>query len=695
MWDLFFVSVLAGYALLCIPGYVLMRVFSVSRIVCAAAAPTVTVSAYCLLAIVYGKVGIACSWITLALPVLLLGAVVFTAFRLMGRTKSFDYEMGCARVESGSLLIRYRDWILLGLYVLVGVVVVSSVFALSFGSATSFVQEYDNVHHLNSIRAFVDSGIWSSLTSTAYPANVTDFQAPLPGSLFYPSGWHCVAALLVDALGVPVALAANAANFLFSACVFPMGVFLLLRKIFSSKPQVVFFGAFCTLAFIAFPWRLLAWGPLYPNLAAFSLLPTVAFFFVAVFSAGASRRVRVASVILFVVGLMGLVLAQTNAVFTMGVLLIPFCIDRILYACGAESLRTRFPFRLGGIASCVMFVALVCALWVALYSAPFMRAVVSFSWPASTDFWPALGNVLSLATGETADQAALGVLVLVGFVYALVRREYRWVAAAYALMCSLYMVSTVLDGPIKQLLTGFWYTDGLRLGANMALVGIPLASLGLYGIAFFLQREIGLVARRPMVRKAVAYIPLTLVAALFVWVNFYPAYDMSGRRWSPFTEENNFMGTAYGSQGAKVYGFDEMGFVEKVVEVVGPDALILNEPNDGSAFAYGLDDLNVYYRYVSGYGVPEESEASKIIRRSLDVAALDPRVAQAVKSTGAEYLVKLDCDGRTEYSRFLFSYEEREWFGVDRVTDDTPGFEVVLSEGDMRLYRIVLPDTLA
>ena len=30
-----------------------------------------------------------------------------------------------------------------------------------------------------------------------------------------------------------------------------------------------------------------------------------------------------------------------------------------------------------------------------------------------------------------------------------------------------------------------------------------------------------------------------------------------------------------------------------------------------------------------------------------------------------------------------------EWAGIDGVRDDTPGFEVVLSEGDMRLYKIV------
>ena len=72
--------------------------------------------------------------------------------------------------------------------------------------------------------------------------------------------------------------------------------------------------------------------------------------------------------------------------------------------------------------------------------------------------------------------------------------------------------------------------------------------------------------------------------------------------------------------------------------------------------------------------------------------AFDPSVAKAVEAIGAEYLVKLDLDGRTDGNHFLFSYEEEDWFGIDRVDDDTAGFEVVLSRGDMRLYRIVLPE---
>lgn len=36
-----------------------------------------------------------------------------------------------------------------------------------------------------------------------------------------------------------------------------------------------------------------------------------------------------------------------------------------------------------------------------------------------------------------------------------------------------------------------------------------------------------------------------------------------------------------------------------------------------------------------------------------------------------------------------YRYKPEDWAGIESVTDETPGFEVVLADGDMRLYKIV------
>ena len=52
-------------------------------------------------------------------------------------------------------------------------------------------------------------------------------------------------------------------------------------------------------------------------------------------------------------------------------------------------------------------------------------------------------------------------------------------------------------------------------------------------------------------------------------------------------------------------------------------------------------------------------------------------------------LVPIDQGEAYVESPHLFTYGKGEqWRGIDSIRDDTPGFEVVLAEGDMRLCKI-------
>ena len=56
---------------------------------------------------------------------------------------------------------------------------------------------------------------------------------------------------------------------------------------------------------------------------------------------------------------------------------------------------------------------------------------------------------------------------------------------------------------------------------------------------------------------------------------------------------------------------------------------------------------------------------------------------------GAEYVLVLD-RSRSSMHRWFYPYRCPDWTGMLELNDDTPGFEVILSEGDMRLYRVVV-----
>ena len=71
----------------------------------------------------------------------------------------------------------------------------------------------------------------------------------------------------------------------------------------------------------------------------------------------------------------------------------------------------------------------------------------------------------------------------------------------------------------------------------------------------------------------------------------------------------------------------------------------------------------------------------------LDEIASNNDVKGAVDSVGAKYVLKLHQDPKSNDDRNW--WDPDEWIGLDSITDETPGFETVLSDGDMRLYRVM------
>ena len=113
---------------------------------------------------------------------------------------------------------------------------------------------------------------------------------------------------------------------------------------------------------------------------------------------------------------------------------------------------------------------------------------------------------------------------------------------------------------------------------------------------------------------------------------------------------------------------------------------MINDPHDGSVYAYGIKNINTYYRK---FFFPKDNEVSDLIRTRLANISFDNKVKEAVKSVDAKYVLVLDnsFDGKSGIKYFNW-YKREEWKGIHNITEDTPGFELVLIEGNMRLYRI-------
>ncbi|RDB70478.1 DUF6541 family protein [Eggerthella sinensis] len=689
MWGLFYASAFMAALFLYLPGYLFLRALRIARLISVVCAPLVTISSYGVMSIAYAKAGVFCSWSTLFVPVLTVCGALCVIGCIAGRKR------GEVLRSSRSAVAVKRDWLCLGLYVTLGVVVARFLLVGNLESPDSYVQDFDNIHHLGVTFGYVESGNWSPFNATLYAMADDAVINPLPDSSFYPAAWNWLAALLVSSLQISVPLAENAVNFMLVSIVLPSSMFLLMRRIFYKTPGIVPYGSVLVLGFSAFPWGFFTFGPLYPNMLAFCMLPSVAYCFMSLFSEGSDRRSRVASVGVFCLGLISFVFAQPNAAFTMGVFLIPFCVYRVALAVDGLSLPQSRQVRVK-IGLCALSLALIAAIWYAFYSAPFMQGVVTHSWPAFTTKPQALVDVLTLAFREQGTQVALALLVIVGVLYTIKERRYLWLSCSYAMMVVMYIVDVTSDAPIKYLLTGFWYTDSCRIAASAALFAVPLAAIGLWLASSALKSVLLKVSG--MRDKSVSRIAPCVIAGMFFFINMYPNFTITG-----FASVNTGIGAMSSSLASKnstqhprVYDLAEMSFVQEVRSLIPEGSLIINEPDDGSVFAYGTQDLNTYYRYLRVYGEENETRQSKLIRTRLYRIASDEQVRAAVESIGAEYVLVLDQGESKEDRPRLFTYENgKNWLGIELIRDDTPGFEKVLGRGDMRLYRITRCEDVA
>ena len=85
--------------------------------------------------------------------------------------------------------------------------------------------------------------------------------------------------------------------------------------------------------------------------------------------------------------------------------------------------------------------------------------------------------------------------------------------------------------------------------------------------------------------------------------------------------------------------------------------------------------MNIFYR---AKVESEELPQSVIIRTRLNEVATNPEVQQAVRETGARYVLLLDLENPA-----LLGNQSSVFSGL-QITDKVPGFEVILQEGPYR-----------
>lgn len=687
MWTTFFLDAALCTLALYLPGFFLLRGLRFSRIPALTCAPIGSLSLYCLLPVIYDIVGIACWWATLVLPALALSLAIY------GITLHRKLHPAVALQPSTVKLFHHDlsfNWSVLCLYILIGIIACGLIFVKGLDGAESFVSKQDNVTHLNAVKAFLDSGSWSTLHVSNYLAASDPNAIPYDnqGGGFYPAGWHILVALVCSLSGSAITVASNAVNAVLMGIVFPGAMFLFMRALFPDRNTTVLAGSIIAVSFTAFPWGIILKGPLYPNMASLVLMVAVIAASILFMRNGALLKAPGSFVAFTALALSCLAIVQTSSLFAAFLFLWCFFInqgckhiDKDRHLANEQRTRRRALFVFGSVAVFLL-------LWFVFYSLPFMQGVVQYDWKSDLSLTDGIYYAVSLALSASLPQPVLAAILLFG-VFACIASKRTWLLAPATFMLIAYVESRTGSGFLKHYLGGMWYTDPYRLAALFTIFATPIASMGADYIAAAVKRGT-LALSRPSDSSNAPYVAVALVTAAFIVINFCPNHSVPHSNdetvRTAFGSIESRIESQYSTSKEQVYSQDEIDFVNEATRLIPEGSLVLNQPNDGSIYAYAVNDLNTYYRLRTLDG---ESENSRIVRTGLNNIAFDPVVQNAVRQTGARYLLVLDQGASYEQGEWLPTYRHPdEWRAIDAIRDTTPGFKVILKRDDMRLYEI-------
>jgi hypothetical protein len=523
------------------------------------------------------------------------------------------------------------------------------------------VQSTDAVAHLNRIRRFLDTEVFSSLGS--------------PGQSAYPSAFHDVAASLAQVVpvltdGRGIVVAANLTAVAAAAVFWPLGVVALVRVALGRSAVLLLAGGLVSAAFTSFPYVLMGWGVLWPNLLGTALLPGV--LGPALVAVGCVAPVpglprRLAAVVT-VAAVPGLALAHPNALVSLALFVVLAVGTRFALEWrrrGGLDAR-RAAVRLG-----VLALVVVLGLLVVPQLSRQVADTASYDWGAHDSLGPTLRDSALLGLQVGPLPWGLIVVMAFGFVSCLRRVRLRWVAVTWLACVLLFAVAATGRPGWGSLVTGYWYNDKVRIAALGVVPATLLAVLGTHTLARLLTKLLMAFsppptdrARRPWALGATAGAgALLLVATVTGGATHDQAGDIVDRYYHP-DEPYQVLLTD-----------DDDAALGQLARLIPRDVVTADVPANGSAFLYAFHGRPVLFESLLLDPDPDHA----LIGDHLRDAASRPDVCDALRRDGVEYAVT----GPERYWLNLFTRTS----GIAKL-EEAPGFQQVASAGRYKLFRI-------
>jgi hypothetical protein len=475
---------------------------------------------------------------------------------------------------------------------------------------------------------------------------------------WYPPLWHDVTALTSSLAGVNVAIGANAVGWAIGGVVWPLSmVWLCSRVLPHARLLTTLALGMCCGAITLFPYIMLSFGVLWPNVLSLATLPAAIALMLMVLrlmprspnaqddinSSGAAAdgatldEIEAAAVarglavgpglswwtVLFAgfLGCVGMFFAHPGALFALGIWALIGAVmlsSRLVVrsrAQGPRQLRRSLLWLLLG-----WSVGL--GLWAAMNLVPGLNAVRDFNWPELMTTNQAMGQALTLSTVITKAHWALGAATLWGFIRLLNVPRLRWLLVSHVFLIFLYVLAAGSSTWMARELTGFWFNDAQRVAALIPMTAVPLAALGITSAADMLARFVSRfsldVLSRPLSSRqalGIAALAMLLVAAIV-----YPNQIGQGAA----VLQDRYRNQNYSHH---MVTADEQVLFEKLATQLPAGVTVLGSPFTGAQFSSIWSGHAVTIPHTTSNPTPD----IRLVASSFKSFTTDPAVCAAVK----------------------------------------------------------------
>lgn len=515
---------------------------------------------------------------------------------------------------------------------------------------TAVHQFWDAIFHANSVRFIAETG-------ESAPSALRAVNDPFNQNFFYPNSFHVLVATALQVTAGTVPQLLNLQSGLL-AFVFALSMIGVLRAA-KARPALIAATALLAGTFTAYPYLLEFFGPVWPFAVGVAVIPGFVALFVVLLDR--SDPALIAITALAAAGLVSLhpSIALSAAVF-----------------CGVYVVQRWIRLRRIPIAELVAVA--VMGVLAGVRAVPQMLEAAGTATISAVD-WPAYGTpgaVLGMLLFQNYESAVpqwwLVAAIVVGLVGLSRLKDLAWWLLGGLVFITLFVLAASYEGPTVALLTGPWWNDRWRFAALCTLPVLLIAANGLVVVRDFLMRVSARWVKRDDVLVRSAALGIVFVALAALTNALY--IDRNVVAVSP----------AYGAQAGTMTPTKREA-IEKLGALVPDDGVVMNDPTDGSAWMWALQDVHPVFGHVFN-GPPKENGPGADhydLYQRFDELDTDEEIRSIVAKLRITHVFYTP--DRVYGSRSIAP-------GLDSL-DDAQSLKLVYSSGTSRVYEVRLDES--